>query len=503
MSSVVQPLAPVVLLAAFVLWLWLRSFPPPNATPLPGPKGHLFSGNTHQIPKKEPWRTYSEWSRKYGPVFQFRTFGRNFIVLNSVQAVTELLEKRSSIYSDRPMSWMLFDLVGRGKSVFNISSLHPWHRRYRKLLHSGLNTSFIREHWPLLQEEASKLTQRLIEDSSNLEANIRLNAAAVIMRSTYGYTVSNLKDDFITAAEETSQITGKALAPGRWLVDSFPLLRFVPSWFPGADFKRQALEWKTRFDFLSSVPYTWVKNQIANGKFNNSFTSRLLVREDDSYPTAEEEEIINWCAGALYAGAADTTVSALLSFVMLMTLHPAIQSRAQAELDLVLGKGRQPSYTDLDSLPYLGAVFKEVLRFAPVGPLALPHRVIRNDEYLGFHIPKNSTIIPNVWAILHDEKTYPDPFTFDPERFLATGESHPKRPVQMDPRAFAFGFGARSCPGSQFAEKWMLINMASILANCTISPFSDLGRMVNPRDIEFTTGITSHIHVFECNVSKR
>lgn len=54
---------------------------------------------------------------------------------------------------------------------------------------------------------------------------------------------------------------------------------------------------------------------------------------------------------------------------MLMALHPAIQARVQAELDSVLGKGRQPSYADLESLPYLAAVFKEVLRFAPVGPL--------------------------------------------------------------------------------------------------------------------------------------
>ncbi len=54
---------------------------------------------------------------------------------------------------------------------------------------------------------------------------------------------------------------------------------------------------------------------------------------------------------------------------MLMALHPDIQVRAQVELDSVLGKGCQPSYTDVDSLPYLAAVLKEVLRFAPIGPL--------------------------------------------------------------------------------------------------------------------------------------
>ena len=49
------------------------------------------------------------------------------------------------------------------------------------------------------------------------------NAAAVIMMIAYGYKVSSLDDEFIAAAEETSRITGLAMAPGRWLVDSFPL----------------------------------------------------------------------------------------------------------------------------------------------------------------------------------------------------------------------------------------------------------------------------------------
>jgi hypothetical protein len=49
------------------------------------------------------------------------------------------------------------------------------------------------------------------------------NAAAVIMMVAYGYKVTSEDDDFIAAAEETSKITGMALAPGRWMVESFPI----------------------------------------------------------------------------------------------------------------------------------------------------------------------------------------------------------------------------------------------------------------------------------------
>ena len=64
----------------------------------------------------------------------------------------------------------------------------------------------------------------------------------------------------------------------------------------------------------------------------------------------------------------EQTVSALLSFIMLMALHPHVQQRAQAEVDEQLG-GELPDLDALDNLPYVTAVLKEVMRFAPIGPL--------------------------------------------------------------------------------------------------------------------------------------
>ena len=52
-----------------------------------------------------------------------------------------------------------------------------------------------------------------------------------------------------------------------------------------------------------------------------------------------------------------------------MTLYPGVQKRAQDEIDRVVGKERLPSIEDQDSLVYVGALIKEVLRFAPVAPL--------------------------------------------------------------------------------------------------------------------------------------
>jgi cytochrome P450 len=52
-----------------------------------------------------------------------------------------------------------------------------------------------------------------------------------------------------------------------------------------------------------------------------------------------------------------------------MVLHPAVQAKAQAELDAAIGPGRLPDYNDRSSLPYINAIVKEVLRWNPVAPL--------------------------------------------------------------------------------------------------------------------------------------
>lgn len=65
------------------------------------------------------------------------------------------------------------------------------------------------------------------------------------------------------------------------------------------------------------------------------------------------------------------TVAALTSFILLMTVFPAMQTRAQAEIDEVIGKDRLPSSEDEPRLPLVSALIKEVLRFAPVAPLGM------------------------------------------------------------------------------------------------------------------------------------
>jgi cytochrome P450 len=300
--------------------------------------------------------------------------------------------------------------------------------------------------------------------------------------------------------EEAICIATELVRPGRWLVEILPLLRFVPAWMPGAEFKRKATRTRERLRGLDLFPFNWTKEQIKSGNYIDSFTSMALHPDGDKLVSSEEADIIKWCGSALYVGGADTTVSAMTTFFLMMTVYPDVQRRAQAEIDRVVGKDRLTTIEDQKALPFTMAVIKEVLRFAPVVPTGLPHCVTRDDVYQGFRIPKGATVIANIWAITRDSKMYPNPSTFDPERFMARPGVEP----QIDPRKWIFGFGRRVCPGAHFAETSIFLNITGILATFNISKFvTKDGQEVEPEIGSVSHGVICHPKPFDCRITPR
>ena len=80
-----------------------------------------------------------------------------------------------------------------------------------------------------------------------------------------------------------------------------------------------------------------------------------------------------------------------------MTMNPEIQKKAQEEIDAVVGNTRLPDYDDRPSLPYIEAVYREVLRIDPPAPTGVPHAATEDDYYKGYFIPKGTFILPNSW----------------------------------------------------------------------------------------------------------
>jgi cytochrome P450 len=78
-----------------------------------------------------------------------------------------------------------------------------------------------------------------------------------------------------------------------------------------------------------------------------------------------------------------------------MALYPEVQKRAQEHIEQ-FAPNRLPTHDDYNSLPYIKSLLKELTRWAPVAPLGLPHRVIQDDVYEHYFIPKGATIIGNI-----------------------------------------------------------------------------------------------------------
>jgi cytochrome P450 len=125
--------------------------------------------------------------------------------------------------------------------------------------------------------------------------------------------------------------------------------------------------------------------------------------------------------------------------------HPRVMKKVQKELEDVVGLERMVEESDLDSLEYLDMVLKETFRLHPIAPLLLPHLAMEDCTVNGLHIPQNSRVIINVWAIGRDPSVWSDAEKFFPERFVGSNIDVRGRDFQLIP----FGSGRRGCPGMQ------------------------------------------------------
>ncbi|KIK36152.1 hypothetical protein CY34DRAFT_538031 [Suillus luteus UH-Slu-Lm8-n1] len=417
------------------------------------------------------------------------------MVVNSLSIAMDMLDNKSAIYSDRPILPVAGELIG-WKNVMTLLPYGDRLRRHRKNFHSVIGTRAAMGAYSQVEEiETRRFLKRVLATPDQLQAHVRHTAGAVILRISHGYEVKENDDPFIELADRVLYQWSRATAPGAFMADVIPFLVKIPEWFPGAGFKRLAREWHDTLEELVSEPYKFVLDQMAAGTASESFTSNLL---GEGPLSADEEHDVKWSAATLYGGASDTTVSTVHSFFLAMTLFPDVQKKAQAELDAVVGPDRLPSFADQDSLPYVGALVKEALRWHAVIPTGFPHCVSEDDIYDGYYIPKGSIIIPNIWFMLNDPERYANPSQFNPERFLANDGKKP----ETEPRTICFGFGRRICPGIHLAEASVWLSVAMSLAVFNISKAVENGVEITP-EIDPLSGTISHPKPFKCSIKPR
>uniref|UniRef100_P9WEI7 Cytochrome P450 monooxygenase claR n=1 Tax=Ampulloclitocybe clavipes TaxID=56467 RepID=CLAR_AMPCV len=466
-----------------------------NSLP-PGPRGLPIVGNVRDLPTERPWLFWAKHKDIYGPISSITVMGQSFIIVNELQIAIDLLDKKSAIYSDRPRLEFAGEMIGWNRQMI-LSQYGERFRTMRKFVKEFIGTkAAVVQYRPLQEIETRYFLARVLATPEHLADHLRLTAGAIFLRMSHGYAIDTEKPDaLVNLVETAAKEFYIATSPGAWLVDQFPALQKLPNWFPGTHFKKVAAEFFEHNMEQADRPHEFVKRRMNAGTALPSFTSRMLERGLDE----KDDEVVRWAANSLYGGGTDTVVASLSAFFLTMVLYPEVQKKAQKEIDTVIGTDRLPTLDDRSRLPYIEAVLKEVLRWHPIGPMGIPHRVTEDDVYNGYLIPKGAIVLPNLWMFAHDPSQYHNADEFKPERYLETDGNVP----ELDPHALAFGFGRRACPGQELADTNMFLTIAMSLAVFNISKAVDeKGREIEPVN-EFSSGTVSHPKPYKCKVTPR
>ncbi|KAG9098915.1 hypothetical protein FRC07_010575, partial [Ceratobasidium sp. 392] len=324
---------------------------------------------------------------------------------------------------------------------------------------------------PAQEQEALKFVQRLLETPDDLHQYIRQTSGATLIRLVYGYDVKDRHDYFLNLAEEAVSTFSIATTPGNFLVDTFPWLMYIP-W---ASFKYKAKEWGKLVTDLREQPAEYTRKQMETGQSEPCLLATWFERMGD--PGAEMDE---------------TRIK--------IVHHPEIQAAAHEEIDRVIGSDRLPTYSDRESLPYIEALYKEVLRWNPVAPFGIPHQMQsdHDDVYNGMLIPRGSLVIPNIRAMTSNPNVYHQPELFKPERFLSTDGD-----VETNPENVVFGFGRRRCPGIHIAHSSVWLSIALTLAAYDITPYVGPDGKPQLPSLSYSQTTISQPDPFRCTIGPR
>ncbi|KAJ3556977.1 hypothetical protein NM688_g1727 [Phlebia brevispora] len=462
----------------------------------PGPRALPIVGNLFDMPAIRPWVQYTRWAEQYNSdVVYLQVVSQPLVILNSATAAFELLEKRASVYSDKPLTVMQ-QLVGW---TWNIALMPygPRWRSIRRVFHQQFNAGALHKYRHVQEREVAAYLRRELAAPEASVRSINHLFSAIILDIVYGTHIKSADDPAVTTVQEAVASFGDINVIGAFWVDSFPILRHLPAWIPGLTFHGYVAKYAPRVRAMRDGTVDIVKREVAQGIVKPSIAHTLLREIKEQHggsSTYEEEECQAVDAVSVsYVASVETSQSSTSWFIIAMALFPQVQHAAQREIDLALGTkiSRLPTHDDIDSLPYLQAVYLETLRWRPALPVGLPHRCMIEDEYRGRRIPNGALVVPNTWKMCHDPQDYPDPENFNPDRFLKNGILDSS---VLDPTTMIFGFGRRICAGRHFAKDALLLTFASILSVFNIEPALDAEGC--PRKIQTDIPAGALLYVF-------
>lgn len=409
----------------------------------PGPRGHWLIGHLGDL-SRDSLATFSHVSRTHGDVARLQMLGLGRLgarydlhVLSHPDDIAHILDRNAANYPNPGL------LRSRYITLFGPCILSAegadWERR-RKLE----APAFSRARLNVMADRVVEETQVTIERWENrldndqatfdvvpdmLELTLRV-AGRMLLGTDFSEALAALAHGHAIASRDMNLV---------WLHENVRVIKRIPT--PRRHRFGQARAHIER----SMIEIVQARRQkLAAGESENDLLDILL--------NARDAEGIGWTdvevAGEMHAAARagqDTTTASVVWAMLLLSRHPEVQARLQAELESELG-GRLPAAADLSRLPYLRAVYDETLRLYPPIP-TVARTAAQEDAIRGHRIPAGGNIVLLPWLTHRDPRWWPDASKFMPERFLK-GADKADRPKYA---YFPFGGGPRFCMGAGLA----------------------------------------------------
>ncbi|VDB92600.1 unnamed protein product [Peniophora sp. CBMAI 1063] len=158
----------------------------------------------------------------------------------------------------------------------------------------------------------------------------------------------------------------------------------------------------------------------------------------------------------LFIAGHDTSAGGISSLIYYLAIHGDLQERARREVLSVLGRDKDPTLELSQQMQYLNACVREALRINTPISYLVPRAASTTVQLGPYAIPPHTSIVLNIYAIHHKEDDWPNPFKFDPDRFMKGSGS-------IAPAWIPFGMGQRQCPARAFALNEQTVLTAMLL----------------------------------------
>ena len=206
---------------------------------------------------------------------------------------------------------------------------------------------------------------------------------------------------------------------------------------------------------IDEIVFRIIAERRAGGSDQGDLLSMLLTAHDEDDGAQMTDRQLRDEVMTIFLAGHETSALTLSWAWLLLAQNPAAEAKFHEELDRVL-KGRLPTVNDYAELKYTEMIAKESMRLYPPA-FGLGRETIEDCEIGGYHIPAKSQVFMFQWATHRDERFFPAPEDFQPERWADNrGSALPRFAY------FPFGGGPRACIGNYFAMIEIVLLLATI-----------------------------------------